>query len=90
MAGELNNCEGGIIALDGSSGDTLWQRWTAFNVFSIYCSQDLNNDSINDCIASGRGGVKIKIINIIIIVLLLIIYFIFKCIEKFMYILNSL
>ena len=52
------NCEGGILALDGLTGTTLWQTWTAFNVFSLHCNQDLNGDNQFDCVAAGRGGVS--------------------------------
>lgn len=51
-------CEGGILAIDGINGNTIWQTWTAFNVFSLYCTEDLNGDTYNDCVASGRGGVS--------------------------------
>lgn len=56
--GEKVSCQGGLIALDGQSGNTLWQRWTLFNVFSLYCAQDINNDGHEDCIAAGRSGVR--------------------------------
>lgn len=52
-------CEGGILALDGITGSVIWQTWTAFNVFSLYCTEDLNGDSHVDCVAAGRGGVNI-------------------------------
>ncbi|KAJ6640343.1 hypothetical protein Bhyg_13093, partial [Pseudolycoriella hygida] len=48
-------CEGGILTIDGINGNTIWQTWTAFNVFSLFCSIDLNGDTYNDCVASGRG-----------------------------------
>ncbi|KAG4068752.1 hypothetical protein HA402_002443 [Bradysia odoriphaga] len=54
-------CEGGILAIDGINGNTIWQKWTAFNVFSLYCSEDLNDDMLNDCVASGRGGLVIGV-----------------------------
>lgn len=59
--GEDGICEGGILALNGATGATLWQRWTTLTVFSIYCSVDLNNDQINDCVAAGRGGLIISV-----------------------------
>lgn len=49
---------GGILALDGVTGNTLWQRWTPSIVFSLMCQTDLNKDNQIDCIASGRGGVS--------------------------------
>lgn len=52
-------CGGGLLAMDGSTGTTVWQRWTTFIVFSLYCNADLNGDSVIDCVASGRGGVRI-------------------------------
>lgn len=58
---EMLPCEGGILALDGATGNTLWQRWTASIVFSLMCKNDLNKDDQIDCIASGRGGVSISL-----------------------------
>lgn len=55
---EMTACRGGLIALDGSSGATLWEKWTTFIVFSMYCNADLNADRIVDCVASGHGGVS--------------------------------
>lgn len=55
---EMVPCEGGILALDGASGSTLWQKWTPSIVFSLFCKDDLNKDDHIDCIASGRGGVS--------------------------------
>lgn len=55
---EMVYCEGGILAIDGLSGNTIWQRWTQQIVFSLYCSSDLNRDEQIDCVASGRGGVS--------------------------------
>lgn len=50
-------CEGGVLALDGATGRTLWQRWTVANVFSLYCNVDLDSDEIIDCFVAGGGGV---------------------------------
>lgn len=47
---------GGILALDGKTGNTLWIHWTVYAIFSIDCGLDITNDRINDCIASGEGG----------------------------------
>lgn len=55
---EMVYCEGGILALDGRTGDSLWQKWTPSIIFSLICSSDLNKDGQIDCIASGRGGVS--------------------------------
>lgn len=51
-------CEGGVLALDGRTGAELWRRWTTFNVFSLFCTADLNSDGRLDCVAAGRGGVS--------------------------------
>lgn len=56
---EMVPCEGGILALDGITGNTLWQRWTPSIVFSIFCQTDLNKDQQIDCVVSGRGGVSV-------------------------------
>lgn len=45
---EMVYCSGGLLAIDGSSGNTVWQRWTTFIVFSLYCHADLNADGTND------------------------------------------
>lgn len=60
-SGETGNCEGGILALNGVTGDTLWQRWTPFTIFSLYCSVDLTGDGNNDCVVAGRGGLILAI-----------------------------
>lgn len=54
-------CTGGVLALNGMTGDILWQKWMAFPIFSVFCTTDLNNDTNIDCIASGRGGLIISI-----------------------------
>lgn len=60
-SGQPIKCEGGIVALNGVTGAIIWQRWTAFNVFSIFCNADLNGDQKHDCVASGRGGLIIAL-----------------------------
>ncbi|XP_076752038.1 uncharacterized protein LOC143424099 [Xylocopa sonorina] len=50
-------CFGGILALDGNTGDTLWTHWTPHAIISVDCSLDLTNDEIKDCIICGRGGI---------------------------------
>ncbi|XP_053669432.1 uncharacterized protein LOC128719819 [Anopheles marshallii] len=49
-------CGGGLLALNGMDGATLWQRWTSFTIFSLKCNIDINSDGGNDCVAAGRGG----------------------------------
>ncbi|XP_012251263.2 uncharacterized protein LOC105683314 [Athalia rosae] len=49
-------CLGGVLALDGSTGETIWTHWTWHVIFSLDCVFDLNADEIKDCIAGGRGG----------------------------------
>ncbi|XP_031637456.1 uncharacterized protein LOC116349932 [Contarinia nasturtii] len=58
---EMVPCEGGILALDGTTGTTLWQRWTPSIVFSIFCQTDLNKDQKIDCVVSGRGGLVLAL-----------------------------
>ncbi|CAL7946258.1 unnamed protein product [Xylocopa violacea] len=50
-------CFGGILALDGKTGDTFWTHWTPHAIISVDCSLDLTNDEIKDCIICGRGGI---------------------------------
>lgn len=50
-------CEGGVLAVDGGTGNTLWQQWTSFIIFSLFCKTDLNLDGQLDCVVAGKGGV---------------------------------
>ncbi|XP_011300782.1 uncharacterized protein [Fopius arisanus] len=50
-------CLGGVMALDGKSGETLWTHWTNHAIFSIDCTSDLTKDQMKDCIITGRGGI---------------------------------
>ncbi|XP_076244966.1 uncharacterized protein LOC143185665 isoform X2 [Calliopsis andreniformis] len=52
-----NPCFGGVLALNGKTGDTIWTHWTAHTIFSVNCGLDLTNDKIRDCIICGRGGI---------------------------------
>lgn len=54
--GEVDLCEGGVMALNGINGNVLWKYWTPNTVFSFFCKFDINDDKTNDCIASGPGG----------------------------------
>ena len=53
-------CLGGLLALDGASGEELWRHYSPHEVFSVNCNQDLDGDLLNDCIAAGRVGVSYK------------------------------
>ncbi|XP_070157797.1 uncharacterized protein [Polyergus mexicanus] len=55
--GNQTPCLGGVLALNGKTGETIWTHWTAHAIFSIDCGVDLTNDKIKDCIISGRGGI---------------------------------
>jgi len=55
--GNQTPCLGGVLALNGKTGGTIWTHWTAHAIFSVDCNEDLTNDKIKDCIISGRGGV---------------------------------
>lgn len=54
--GEIDVCEGGVMALNGITGNLIWKYWTPSTVFSFFCKFDINNDLTNDCVASGPGG----------------------------------
>ncbi|XP_002072393.2 uncharacterized protein LOC6649569 [Drosophila willistoni] len=49
-------CEGGVVALNGRDGSTLWQSWSVANVFSLHCNADVDGDGGTDCVAAGRLG----------------------------------
>lgn len=59
--GQMDLCEGGVLALNGVSGDVLWKYWASFAIFSLFCKFDINDDRTNDCIISGPGGLLIAI-----------------------------
>lgn len=50
-------CEGGVIALNGVTGDILWTSWLKGNIFRLQCTADLNGDQLNDCLAVGKGSI---------------------------------
>ncbi|XP_030750099.1 uncharacterized protein LOC115877888 [Sitophilus oryzae] len=49
-------CRGGIISLNGASGDIIWRHWINDTVFSLHCTADINQDNLNDCLATGVDG----------------------------------
>ncbi|CAH1113366.1 unnamed protein product [Psylliodes chrysocephalus] len=55
-------CEGGVIALNGLTGDIIWRHWFNDTIFSIQCTVDINGDKQNDCLVIGMEG-TIAIIN---------------------------
>ncbi|XP_021931466.1 uncharacterized protein LOC110835503 isoform X3 [Zootermopsis nevadensis] len=60
--GRVTPCLGGVIALDGVTGNIIWQHWTSHSVFMVDCSADLTEDKTNDCLISGKGGV-LQLVN---------------------------
>lgn len=50
-------CLGGIMALDGRSGRTIWTYWTAHAIFNVDCGLDVTMDGVKDCLITGRGGI---------------------------------
>lgn len=50
-------CLGGVSALNGINGETLWTHWTAHAIFSVDCDIDLTSDGTKDCVISGRGAI---------------------------------
>lgn len=55
--GEQTPCLGGVLALNGKTGEPIWTHWTAHSIFSVDCGADLTDDNIKDCVISGRGGI---------------------------------
>ncbi|XP_022252488.1 uncharacterized protein LOC106468446 isoform X1 [Limulus polyphemus] len=47
-------CGGGILALNGRTGQEIWRRYTPHEIFGINCNADLDGDKIKDCIGAGR------------------------------------
>ncbi|XP_022902074.2 uncharacterized protein [Onthophagus taurus] len=50
-------CGGGLIALNGITGDVIWRKWLGHTIFTIFCDVDVNADGIFDCLATGKGGI---------------------------------
>lgn len=61
--GRMTPCLGGVIALDGLTGSTIWQHWTSHPIFMVDCSVDLTDDKTNDCLISGKGGVSLEVFS---------------------------
>ncbi|XP_017771105.1 PREDICTED: uncharacterized protein LOC108558637 [Nicrophorus vespilloides] len=59
--GIASPCGGGVIALDGKNGSTLWRNHLPHAIFTLFCSADVNGDGIFDCLATGKGGIFITI-----------------------------
>ncbi|KAJ3662550.1 hypothetical protein Zmor_006894 [Zophobas morio] len=54
-------CEGGVIALNGTTGDIVWRYWVNDTIFGLQCSADLNSDGLDDCLAVGTKGTFIAL-----------------------------
>ncbi|KAI3382253.1 hypothetical protein SNEBB_011435 [Seison nebaliae] len=51
------NCGGGILAINGQTGEILWKKYShSHEIYSLNCQVDLDGDEIKDCLAAGRGG----------------------------------
>ena len=51
-----SQCGVKVIAMDGNSGDTIWEEEVKFEAFAIRCELDVNRDGVDDCILTGRFG----------------------------------
>ena len=49
-------CRAQLLALDGSNGSIIWEKWVEFTTFAANCQHDLNLDGVPDCTFSGRVG----------------------------------
>lgn len=49
-----DECGGGLLALDGKTGDEIWRHYSAHEIFAVNCNIDLNGDGIKDCLGGGR------------------------------------
>ena len=50
-------CYGGLLALDGKTGQEIWRHYTMHEIYGVNCNGDLDTDGVRDCLVSGRGGV---------------------------------
>ena len=60
-ASRVPSCYGGVLALDGRDGHTLWEAYAGHEVYALSCEHDLNHDTVTDCVAAGRYGAFIAI-----------------------------
>lgn len=58
---QIPTCYGGVLALDGRDGHTLWEVYAGHEVHSLTCEHDLNRDNVTDCVAAGRYGAFLAI-----------------------------
>ncbi|GFT02758.1 uncharacterized protein TNCV_879611 [Trichonephila clavipes] len=49
-----DECGGGILALDGKTGNEIWRHYSAHEIFAVNCNSDLNGDGTKDCLGGGR------------------------------------
>ncbi|KAG8180040.1 hypothetical protein JTE90_012884 [Oedothorax gibbosus] len=49
-----DECGGGMMALDGKTGNEIWRHYSAHEIFAINCNVDLNGDNVKDCLGGGR------------------------------------
>lgn len=59
--GQVELCEGGVLAINGVSSEILWKFWTSWSIFSLFCKFDINDDKRPDCIIGGPGGLLMAI-----------------------------
>ena len=59
--GQVELCEGGVLAINGASSEILWKFWTSWSIFSLFCKFDINDDKLPDCIIGGPGGLLMAI-----------------------------
>ena len=50
----FSSCAVKIVALDGKTGETVWEHNVTFEVFAVKCELDVNSDEAMDCLVCGR------------------------------------
>ncbi|XP_071841954.1 uncharacterized protein [Apostichopus japonicus] len=55
-------CFGGLLALDGNTGDELWRHYSNAEIFAVNCEEDIDKDGVKDCLGAGRAG-QFELIN---------------------------
>lgn len=58
----LPMCNGGVVAINGKTGSTLWRQQVSNAVLDVQCRLEINGDGIADCVLSGKGVSKFCII----------------------------
>ena len=50
-------CNGGVVAINGKTGSTLWRQQVSNAVLDVQCRLEISGDGVTDCLLIGKEGV---------------------------------